>query len=356
MKWDIGGYVVNINPVEYSRENKSQVDPLMTANGTVSTANTTYETSQSFSLEIFKQKTSYKKLSYQLSAGYKSLAVSKSGLGNHYLLKGNTSIDKITYGGIITPLTITASATGVIGSGTLLSITHSGSEIIALYQVKQGNVVTSIEVTAIDDNGKTIRKYIYSSTSFPDLMNITDIAFHDGQVIHALDSYGRVFNIDFVSGQQYLLFSTPDYLENKEKNQSKYKGVSSYIKLDNYYVALLLANGDIQYYTLSGDGMATAKTNIYNVKGISFDSFRKETFFLMERSILNINENTVSIDIEVIKDKLEKGMITVTDEDGMQLRMVIEDFKVERIRYLDEARYRIDLSGRVIDIPQGFNK
>jgi hypothetical protein len=265
-----------------------------------------------------------------------------------FLLKNNSSFDiKKKDNTLIGTHTITSGNGVTLPTGNPIAINDWDSGLAFIYPNSSGN-----QLLLTDENGIANRKYIYSSD---DSKYIEDIAWDYNSNFVALNPYGQIYTINTTTGAETLLYQFDDYSTNKSSSKKRYTSLIVYDKNASYYIGVLRDSSDIVFVDYGSlEIVSKSETGMSNLLAISYSNYSDNTFALLSSKTLQITLNTCRIDVLQIKDTLSNGLVTISDENGMQYKLAITQSSVTRDPNGNEARYEITIDGNIAYTGIGF--
>lgn len=345
MRWTLGSYTLKYNPKTLSKSWTPQNQPNVGANGLMTNPNLLFNGTQSFSIEVYDKPT--KSTVSSITGSY--IGISEKRVNEQmYLLKNNSTFDvKKKDNTLIGTHTIVTGNGVVLPTGNPISINDWDSGLAFIYSNSSGN-----QLLITDENGVANRKYIYSSD---DSKYIEDIAWDYNSNFVALNPYGGIYTINTSTGAETLLYQFDDYNSNKSSSKKRYTSIIVYDKNGEYYLGVLRDSTDIIFVDYNSlDIVSKSETGMGNLLAISYSNYSDNTFALLSSKTLQITLNTCRLDILQIKNAISGGLVTVSDENGVNYRLSITQSSVTRDPNGNEARYEVSIDGNIAYAGIGF--
>jgi hypothetical protein len=348
MRWRIGNYEMKYNPSQVSKSYRAVTGANMNVDGTASNTNLLYEGTQNFTVELYEKPTSVSRTPTFTFANGLYIGIAEDRVFEDvYLLKTNSVVDvKKKNGTAVKSFTITGGSI-TLPSGNPITLCHMDSEVAFLYRD-----ATSSTILITDENGIANRKYIYSN-ALGDVSYLDSIGYNYDQNLYVANPYGKIYTINKDTGVNTFIMEFDDFSANKSGAIKKYKSLHIFEKQGNLFIGLLV-NGDIIYLNELLEVSCKAETKMSNIVHISYSNYTDKYFILMSTNVKEMTANTCRLDIEIIKQIIASGMVTVYNELNLAHVMTIRSMRVNRKRNMGESRYELSLDGTIAYSNQTF--
>jgi hypothetical protein len=188
------------------------------------------------------------------------------------------------------------------------------------------------------------------------LIDITLYDFLEGLGINTInnkfytfDVRGRVYTIDLASNTITSVFTTDDFATNINNNLSPYKA----LKIDDYY-AFFIDKFKKEIYQVDLDRAIIVNTfeisTLDNFKDLSFDSFNKYFYVLVDGYLYKFYWNQVNQFLYELENSLaSKDILIITDDLGKSFGFYVKSYSIEHKRQEhNKPYYVISLKGKIV--------
>lgn len=352
MRWKLGNYELKMNPKELGKSYSGKNQVNTNVNGQVSNANTIYEGSIDFQIDVFEPPSKVSRT--PLYTVYNSVVdmSERRTTEQLYTLRYNLG-DVYVYNkdGYLAKQIVPKTTTGItLPAVKPTSIAHCDSEIALLYAES-----TQATVIYFDENGNPIRKYIYSSTSFGDLAFTSSIAWDYGSNLYMMNKYGKIYVAGRTTGTSLFLMETEDFSTNKANTKVVYRSLHCINKQGYTYLGFLKDGDKVYYVDVAMNFVAMANLDAV-VSVLSYGGYSDEYLVVKNSNIVHhANVNRCRIDIDIIKKILSVGQVTMYNELNLPTVVAVKSIGVERVAHKEEARYEVSIEGSIVSSGLGFN-
>lgn len=334
-RWWIGDYEVKINPKQSDSSMRATIQPIVMANGTVSSPNLFFEKEVNLTLDVVDQPTSIiRPYLKTFGNGYYTAITEDSFFNQFYLLRLGNAVDVTDANGVtIKSFPLAFTDPPIYDSAT--GIAYLSGEIAWYFPRQAGTSV----IVITDENGNQLRKYSYNTT---DMLDVLHICYNKGDgFIYTLNRYGIISRIDPTNGSATMLVQFADYNANRAADKSAYTGIHIY----GNYIGILHSNM-IEYYTLGGYYDLFHKIECpTGLTAITATDYSRTAHAITSSRFFALNLNLAVIDLEKLKVHLGVGFVTLRDENNTSKQVAITEMSVRRVRERAEVRYEVSING-----------
>jgi hypothetical protein len=333
-RWKFGAYPFTYNPKEDSRSIESTADESVSINGMVTSRNNYYVQSLNLTIDLYDKPSYYAPASFKTFTPnqYVSIAEKRS-TGYLYCLR-NGAVDVINKtGGLVQTIT---HAFG----GTPLCIAHLDNKLAILIKISAS--LGYLYIT--DESAVQISKYTITDA---DYLNVNSMSWDFGNILYLLNGYGKIFQVDYTTGQSSLIKQYNDYASNLTSGTVSYTCMHRYNGYNGY-----IRKGILTYVDYNQDGVAGTevplKYGVGTIVGLAYGDFTTDFTALSSTVMIKFNPNVCAIDIERIKKEVVNGIVPITDDKNYTFYAVINEIGVTHKRNKQEQRFEVSLRGTIL--------
>lgn len=352
-RWKLGNYEMTINPSQNTFTANAQNQSVGTVNGTVSNPNLFYTKQIQFQIDIYEDRTSVDSVPTLSFASGTYLSVAEDRLLEQlFMLNKSGKIDVYRKDAtIVSNITISGTSSITLPSTNPNYICKTDSGIALLYIQSTGS-----QLLVTDENGVAKSKYIYSNIFSGLAWNFGDTpTWNFGNTLYTLDSFGRIYSLDMSSGASALFTQMDDFISNSSVGIKPYSSLMMCEKQGNIYLVMLKNKNTLIYIRLTDgkiiNNISTIKNNVVD---LSYSDYSGDSFILMSSGLYKITTNTARLDIDIIKNQISNGQVTVLNEHSIPTVIYCDTAQVNRLRNMNESRYEVQFNAYVAYDKKGY--
>jgi hypothetical protein len=195
-----------------------------------------------------------------------------------------------------------------------------------------------------DESGAQISKYTINDSDYSSALSM---AWDGGSYVYVLCKYGKIFRTTIADGTNSLVYTSGDYTTNQSSNLSVYRGIHYY----NGFFGLTI-NNTLTYFDSNFNRIFStdiqANALVSSISGLSYGQNSTDFYVLTQTKLVKMFPNTCGVDIQSIKNIVANGALNLVDEKGVTIPIIILSMGIKRLRNKQDARYQIDISGKMM--------
>ncbi|MDP5273674.1 hypothetical protein [Chengkuizengella axinellae] len=218
-------------------------------------------------------------------------------------------------------------------------IVHLMNEVAFFYENDEGKGTLMIT----DNYGSELQKYVYSDVD--GIESTRQLAWDVGTpYIYTVSKYGKVYQINKLTGAYTLIHETEDYRNNKSYDLNVYQGIDIY----NSHFFVLSKQNQIDFFDVNFNKIYSIDLLGHNLINLGVIDQSNQWFVLTDQHLSLFEMNLAKLQLEDLKSEAKKGMVTITDDNNIKHKAVIKQIGINRFRNLNEARYEVSCSGDLV--------
>lgn len=343
-RWNIGGYEVKYNPSRDSISHSSATQPSINVDGSVSSHQTYFNGDRNFTIDLYDEPT-YVERTPRITFDNEFVAITEKRMNERiFLLDNKNTIYQYTKNGVFEtsfPITNDAITTNPD------DFAYMDNSIAVLYS-EASRIVVSVSSEA----GQVTDNY---SFSVGDITKCESMSWDFSGGVYLLNPYGSLFHVNTMNGTSSFIMEMEDFSDNEANGIEKYKSVSIYRKDGLTYISILDNKGNLTFYDGVLDAVGHIDIGMRGIVDISFCDYSRDSFILLDSMVYQYYPNTARLDLKTIKNLLSKGQVTMHDDGGFEMVLDINNISTQRLRNLDEDRYRLNFRATIAYERRGFD-